>query len=364
MTTPTIPQPRQTAELFGHQAAERRLVDAWASGRLPHAWLIAGPRGIGKATLAYRFARFLLHAGSAPGLFGPPDSLAVDPEEPVFRRIASGGHADLIGVARGWDEKRKRWRGEIVVDDVREVGAFLRLTAAEGGWRVVVVDSADEMNLNAANAILKCLEEPPERAVLLLVSHAPGRLLATIRSRCRRLVLQPLAEEVVARVVARHFPELPPADLAALARLAEGSAGRALALAEADGLAVYRQLAALLNRLPALDGVALHGLGDKVARTDADALWQAVRALLLGWLARLVRTGALGPAQVPEAVPGEAEAMARLARPASLDRWVEVWEKTHRLLGQSDTANLDRKQVLLEVFFALEEAARAPARTS
>ena len=359
-----MPQPRQTAELFGHQAAERQLVDAWASGRLPHAWLIAGPRGIGKATLAYRFARFLLHAGTAPGLFGPPDSLAVDPEDPVFRRIASGGHADLMGVARGWDEKRKRWRGEIVVDDVREVGGFLRLTAAEGGWRVVVVDSADEMNLNAANAILKCLEEPPERAVLLLVSHAPGRLLATIRSRCRRLVLQPLAEEVVARVVARHFPELPPADLAALARLAEGSAGRALALAAADGLAVYRQLAALLNRLPALDGEALHGLGDRLARADADALWQAVRALLQGWLARLVRTGALGPAQVPEAVPGEAEAMARLTRPASLDRWVEVWEKTHRLLGQSDTANLDRKQVLLEVFFALEEAARAPARTS
>ncbi|MFQ5953447.1 MAG: DNA polymerase III subunit delta' [Kiloniellales bacterium] len=358
------PRPRETASLLGHEAAERRLLDAWACGRLPHAWLLTGPRGIGKATLAYRLARFLLrNAGKAESI-RPPQGLAVDPEDPVFRRVASGGHADLVTVERAWDDKRGRRRGEIVVDDIRGVGAFLRLTPAEAGWRVVVVDSADEMNPNAANALLKCLEEPTERAVLLLISHAPGRLLATIRSRCRRLTLKPLSDQVVARIVKQHYPEMSAPDVGALAGLAEGSAGRALALAAEGGLAVYRELAALLNRLPAVDGEALHALGDKLARPGADALWQAIGELLRGWLVRAVRTGVLGPAGAHEAVAGEAEAMRRLAGPgpgaaSGLDRWVEVWEKTDRLLGQSDTANLDRKQVLLDVFFALESAARS-----
>ncbi len=366
MSAPAPPRPpRETTELFGHEVAERRLIEAWAGGRMPHGWLFTGPRGIGKATLAYRLARFLLRDTGEGGPAPPPQGLAVAPEDPVFRRVASGGHADLMGVERGWDEKRGRKRTEIVVDDIRAVGAFLRLTPAEAGWRVVVIDSADEMNPNAANALLKCLEEPSAGAVLLLVSHGPGRLLATIRSRCRRLALKPLSDQGVARILLQHHPEMPETDLAALARLAEGSAGRALALAAAGGLAVYRDLAALLNRLPALDGEALHALGDKLARPGADVLWQATGELLRGWLARAVRSGVLGPGAAHEAVPGEAEAMRRLTGPGGggLDRWVEVWEKTDRLLVQSDTANLDRKQVLLDVFFALESAARSGPST-
>ncbi len=368
MTDPAAaPKPRANAALYGHEAAEQELIAAWVSGRMPHAWLITGPRGIGKATLAFRLGRFVLKGGGDLGLFGPPPNLAVDPADPLFRRVAVGGHADLLTVERTWDKKRERLRGEIIVDDVRGVGHFLRLTAAEGGWRVVVVDCADEMNRNAANAILKRLEEPPPKALLILVSHAPGRLLPTIRSRCRRLALRPLSDDVVARIVTEFNPAISSADARALAALAEGSAGRALALAAADGLATYRALAALLNRLPDLDGEALHALGDRLARADAEALWQAVRELLRFWLARLVRTGVFGPAAAPEVVPGEAEAVARLSghgrgAAAGLDRWVEVWEKTDRLLGQSDTASLDRKQVLLEVFFALERAARVPSR--
>ncbi len=148
-----------------------------------HAWLITGAPGVGKATLAYRFARRLL-AGVQPG-----DTLAVDPASPVFRRVAVGSHADLLTVEREWDDKKSRLRGEIVVDDARAISAFLRLTPAEGGWRVVVIDGAEHMNRNAANAVLKMLEEPPPRAVLLLTCAAPGRLLPTIRSRCRRLAL-------------------------------------------------------------------------------------------------------------------------------------------------------------------------------
>ena len=176
---------------------------------MPHAVLMTGPRGIGKATLAYRFARFVLTHG-ATGRTAPDcrrmTSLAGHPADcGVFRRVASGGHADLLAVERAYDPRRRRLRSEIVVDDTREIAAFLRLTAAEGGWRVVIVDGADEMNRNAANALLKILEEPPRHALLLLVAHSPGRLLPTIR-----LALPALSDDAAARfdrvAAARNLP--------------------------------------------------------------------------------------------------------------------------------------------------------------
>lgn len=187
------PGPRLTADLLGHEAAEREILETCASGRAAHAWLISGPRGIGKATLAFRFARFALAGGlegGEGGLFGAlaPASLAMDPAHPVFRRVAAGSHGDLRVIERGLAEGTGgRRRGEIVIGDVRDLGGFMRMTPSEGGWRVVIVDGAEDMNRNAANALLKGLEEPPGRALLLLVSHNPARLLPTIRSRCRRL---------------------------------------------------------------------------------------------------------------------------------------------------------------------------------
>ena len=163
-------QPRHTADLIGHAEAERVLLEAHRSGRLPHAWLLAGQKGIGKATLAFRFARFLLCGESGLDMFGtPPANLFVDPSEPVFSRIASSGHSDLLTVERSWNDKTNKWRGEIGVDDVRRLGPFFSQTAAEGGWRIAIVDAADEMNRNAQNALLKILEEPPSKGLLLLV---------------------------------------------------------------------------------------------------------------------------------------------------------------------------------------------------
>src|SRR5207249_3413997 len=154
---------------------------------------------------------------------GGSSGLAIPPESGTFRRVASGGHADLLTIERAYDPRRRRLRGEIVVGDTREIAAFLRLTPAEGGWRVVVVDGADEMNRNAANALLKILEEPPRRALLLLVAHSPGKLLPTIRSRCRRLPLAPLPAAIVFRLLARYRPDLPEAEAAALTALCAGS---------------------------------------------------------------------------------------------------------------------------------------------
>jgi len=351
-----VPEPRANPDLVGHAAAERTLLRAWTSGRLPHAWLIAGPRGIGKATLAFRFARFVL-AGGGGGLFGAPDDLFVEPADPVARRVASGGHADLRTLQRTFNEKRDRLRSEIVVDDVRDVGAFLRLTPAEGGWRVVVVDNADELNRNAANALLKVLEEPPARALLLLVSHAPGRLLPTIRSRCQRLTLAALPEATVAGLLARYRPDLDAADAAALARLAEGSIGRAVELGAAGGLDLYREVAGLMLGLPRLDAAALHGLGDRFNRADGEAAFRTAAGLLGRWLGRMVHAGAAG-APPPEVLPGEADCMRRLLAARGLDQWLELWDKIGRLFARTESVSLDRKQVWVTAFLEIEVLAR------
>ncbi len=349
--------PRENPDLIGHEAAEQTLLQAWQGARFPHAWLISGPRGIGKATLAYRFARFVLAGEGEGGLFGGPEDLSLDPEHPVFRRIVGGGHADFLAIERSVDEKSKKLRSEIVVGDVRRAQPFFAQTAAEGGWRVAVVDCADEMNRNAANALLKVLEEPPERGLLLLVSHAPGSLLATLRSRCRKLALRPLADDQVATLLQQRFPELAADEATALVALAAGSPGRALGLAAEGGLDLYRELLALLEGLPGCDVPALHKLGDRLARANGAPAFQALMELLLGFLGRLVTAAASGH-RPPEVVSGEGATMSRLAARRGLDQWLEVWEKVGRLAASAEGANLDRKQVLLNVFSVLERASR------
>jgi DNA polymerase-3 subunit delta' len=350
--------PRRNPDLAGHEAAEAGLIQAVETGRLPHAIILGGPRGIGKATLAFRFARWLLAgAPSGPSLFGDSaDGLKIEPDHPVARRISAGGHADLLTVERGWDPKRKKLRGEIVVDDVREIANFLRLTSAEDGWRIVVIDSADEMNRNAANALLKVLEEPPKRALLLLVCHAPGRLLPTIRSRCRKINLQPLPERQVEALIREHRPDLAEEDVPALARLADGSIGQALELADAEGLVLYRELIGLLKDLPRLDGLRLHRLADAVARADAEEAYRTLTDLLLDLLARMATGTAEGTPR--EVLAGEGDLMRRLGGLGRLDQWVEVWENLRSLFGRADSVNLDRKQVVLDAFLSLEAAAR------
>ena len=353
------PEPRANPDLLGHDGVERTLLDAYRSGRLPHGWLIAGPRGIGKATLAFRFARFVLAGGGEAGLFGDgPDSLHVDADDPVFRRIAAASHADLMTLERTAGDDG-RLRSSIVVADVRKAGAFLSLTAAEGGWRVVVVDSADELNDNASNALLKMLEEPPSNTLIMLVSHSPGRLSATIRSRCCRVSMKALSAETVGRLLRRYRPDLAEADADALARLADGSIGRALGLAEIGGLDLYRELLGLLDALPRLDRAAIHGLGDRLARNSADAAYRTVTGLLVWWLARMVRAGARAEFDACEVVGGEADCMRRLLGRGGLAQWAGVWEKVSRSIAEADRVHLDRKQVVLGAFHSMEQVARA-----
>ena len=363
--------PRANPLLVGHDQAEAELVRWIAARRLGHALLIGGPRGIGKATLAYRIARTLLRQGPTArggegqgdaGLFGsatvtsPPATLDVPDSDRVFRWVASASHPDLLTVERRFDEKRGRQLGEIVVDDVRRIATFLNSSAALGGWRVVVVDAADEMNRNAANALLKILEEPNHNSLLLLVSHQASLLPATIRSRCRQTLLRRLGDGEVDMLVGRYRPDIGEADRRVLVALAEGSLGRALRIADAKGIAAWRRIESVLTALAADDPrPALAWAAEAQAEGDGDAIDMTLQ-LLLWWLRHLVRMLAESPAALPPPVSlplADTEALRRWVAAGSLDHWLQVWDKTHHLAVQAAGGNLDRKQVLSSVLLDL-----------
>ncbi len=329
-----LPEPRANPDLIGHAAAEGVLLEAMRSGRLHHAWLLLGQPGIGKATLAFRFARRLLAGIPADG-----QGLDVPAQHPVFRRVAAGSHADLLTVERSWDEKRKKLRGEIVVDDVRRIAGFLRRTPAEGGWRIVVLDGAEDLNRNAANALLKVLEEPPPRALLLVVCAAAGWLPPTVRSRCRRLRLDALRETEVASLLARALPERSDAERLRLATLAEGSVGRALELAAENGL----EVADLVSRTLA---EPLHlSLRDALAAADAlgrdDDAFAAFMDLTRAGVAACVRAAARGEADA---------AQARMVGDRSLAEWVAVWQALGTLKNETEGLHLEKREALVQGF--------------
>jgi DNA polymerase-3 subunit delta' len=333
------PHPRETTAWFGHDAAERALLEAYRGGRIPHAWLIGGPPGIGKATLAYRMARFVLaHPDPSAPAVQAAATLAVDPDLPAVRRIAARAHGGLLVLERTAGESGAL-RTVITVDEVRRTIGFFGRTAGEGGWRICIVDAADELQYpQGSNALLKILEEPPRRALFLLVSHAPGRLLATIRSRCRQLALRSLAAEDVARAAAAALGRSEDgAEVAAAAAAADGSVGRAVQLLGGDALKVRERVSELLAALPSVDAMALHALGDALGRADTQA-FAAFVDTVRDWLsARLAR--------------GSAE-------PARLAQVAQVWEKLNGAAREVEVFNLDRKPMVFAVFGLLAEAAR------
>ncbi len=354
------PAPRANPNLIGHKAVETLLARAFRSGKLAHAWMLTGPRGVGKATLAWRFARHVLAHGGPRASLPEADSLFLDPAHPVFRRVAGGGHADVLTVERTADPRRNpsRIRAQIVVDDARRLRDFFSLAPAEGGWRVAVIDAADEMNRNAANAVLKIVEEPPPQALLLLIAHVPGRIPATLRSRCRKLALTPLPEDGVTEFLAAVRPGLDSNDRRLLAALADGAPGRAAMFADRGALELYRDMTGLIASAPDIDPAALHSFADGLARRGAEADFRIVADLLARWVARRTTAGARG--HMPDSLPPTREGRGqRLPAPPSLDRWAALWEKINTLAAQADRLNLDRKQVILDIFLALETTARA-----
>jgi len=271
------PHPRETLALFGHDAAERELVDAYRRNKMAQAWIIGGPEGVGKATLAWRLARFLLaHPEPGAAAVQNAESLAVAGDHPAARRIASMALADIFLLRRAWNEKTKKHFTEIRIEDVRKVIQAFHQASGTGGWRIAIVDCADDLNRASANALLKLIEEPPERSLFLLVAHQPGRILPTIRSRCRKLMLAPLSPEDTIAAVRNLGPpwsEAPEADLLAAAARAEGSVREALRLLGDDGVAFDAAVRKLFDRLPQVDWLGAHMLADKLT-------WFANRVVL------------------------------------------------------------------------------------
>ena len=351
----TAPHPRETARLFGHEAAETAFLQAWQQGRLHHAWLLRGPRGVGKATLAYRLARAVLTAGEAA-----PETLDTDPEHPVARRIRARAEPRLYVLNRPWDEKAKRLKTVITAEAARAMeGKLFQLSAADGGWRVGIIDSADELQMpQAANALLKLVEEPPPRSLLLLVCANPGRLLPTIRSRCRVLDLAPLAPEPLAQAVAQAGGTLDPV----LAALAEGAPGEALRLAALDGGALFQTLAALLAASPGLPRARLIALAKTMAGREAQPRFALAVQLTVLLLQRLARAGAGQP--LPP-LPGEAGVAARLAPTLAAARhWAELAAEIEAKGAHALAVNLDPAGTILDIWLGIDAAAarsRAPA---
>jgi DNA polymerase-3 subunit delta' len=302
----------------------RAVRGALSGGRLHHAWLITGPEGIGKATLAYRFAR---------GLLG--GQLDMDESNTVFRRVAAGTHADLLTIEREWDEKKKRLKKTIAADDARKIAPFLHLTPAEGGWRVVIVDGAEDLNPTSANALLKILEEPPSRAVLMLVCSAPGRLLPTLRSRCRHLALAPLSASELDEALTPYLPGLEPAARGQLITLAEGSPGRALALAEQGGLAIAGLVTEVLSALPEVRLLRGYEIADQLREEAAfDLFFSLLLAAIAGAVSARLR-GLADPLQ------------ARIADVRAPAAWGEIWSALTRLHDETGRFNLDRRQAVV-----------------
>ncbi|MDU8911982.1 DNA polymerase III subunit delta' [Aestuariicoccus sp. MJ-SS9] len=359
------PHPRDTARLIGQRAAEEDFLTAYTSDRLHHGWLLTGPRGVGKATLAWSIARFLLAtpAPDADDMFGappPPDTLDIPSDHPVARRIAAMSEPGLFLLRRGWDDKAKRLRTQLTVDEVRGLRNFFALSAADGGRRVVIVDAADEMNPNAANAILKLLEEPPARTTLLLVCHQPARLLPTIRSRCRELRLSPLGPEDMATALAQAGAEASPAQTGALATLSAGSVGAAVRLLNLDGLKLYAEILGLLGSLPRLNRPATIALAESCAGKTREARLDLALTLIDVALARLARTGVTGQPPQPEAAQGEAEILRRLAPDAAAGRqWAALAQSSGDRARHARGVNVDPAALMLDLFLGLQ--ARAPA---
>lgn len=355
--------PRSTYELIGQEAAEQEFINSWKTSRVPHAWLFSGLEGIGKATLSYRIARFVLSEQNKretqiASLFGEqmaevPENLFVNRELPHCRLIETGAHPELRVLEPGWiNPKTGRASQKIVIDQVRESTAVTNLTTT--GWRVIIIDPVDAMTINAANALLKNLEEPPMQTLFLLVCHSRGRLLQTIKSRCRQVNLRPLATEQVKTFLSGTLGKTDPS-IDGIAVLSRGSIGRALQLALGNGYAIYEAFFRVVSSLPQLNIESVNALSDLASKKkeEGGGNFPMLADLISDWIASVILLAVTDSAET-EVIKGENELKLRLFKGgASLNRWFEVWEKTSDVLRGVEKLNLDRQQVLFECFSML-----------
>jgi len=330
--------PRLAPALIGHLTAQAEMLNAYRSGRFAHAWLITGPEGIGKATLAWSLARFLLaHPDPAAPAVAQAQDLNGAQDSPAARQLAAHSHPDFALVRREWNGKN--FASEISIKDVRKAQEVFRLAPAFGGWRILLVDAADDLNRNGANALLKTIEEPPERALVLIVAHRPGRLPPTIRSRCRRLALEPLSPaeiEAVLRAQGAPWSEAP--GLAEAAARAGGSAREALRRLDPERAEASAAIDALIAKLPSIDWRAAIKLGDRFGGAAGIEPHERFLLAVHDWLAARARA--------PQAAPERREAAA------------ELWAKLRASAREVEALNIDRKTHALALLQEIADRAR------
>ena len=366
------PHPSQTQHLVGQERAEADLLDAFNSQRLHHGWLVTGPKGIGKATLTWKFAKFLRAtpaAGGEQGLFGDaPDlaiSLDISPDHPVSRRILAQSEPGILGITRGYDEKRKKFRQAISVDDVRTVKSFFSMSSSDGGKRVVIIDCAEDMNASAANAVLKVLEEPPRETYLFLISHQPAQLLPTIRSRCRTIDLRPLNDT--------HFFEalnaagidtesLGDEEKRHLINLSNGSVGEAIRYINLNGLQYYEMILDILGSFPDLNTSKTSALADSLSGAAKAREFDVFLSVLDKVLHRLARHSLDMSELLSRATEKETAVFSELCKtPAAARHWADAAQSVSDRTRHGQAVNLDPAALILDTFLKLETCAKACA---
>lgn len=360
---PDTPHPRDAQGVMGHQRAVDDILAAINSDRVHHAWMITGPKGIGKATLAYQAAMTLLARPESGGLFGDPapeTALGLPHDHSVATRIRAGSEPGLFVLRRPVDEKTKRLKQITTVEEVRKLRNFFAMSAGGNGRRVVIVDAMDELNNQAANALLKMLEEPPEGAVMFLVTHQPGAVLPTIRSRCRVLKLDPLNADdlqgAFATVQAHQVFDT------GLLPLAGGSVGQAITLAANGGLDIYSDLVKLFSGAPAIDRDALFKLAEQSSARGNDGGMDRLADMLDIFLSRLARAS-VTPADDVQACSGERDLFTRLNPAPQVARlWAEQQQHISQSLRAGLAVNLDPTALILDTAFKIEETAARTMR--
>jgi DNA polymerase III subunit delta' len=348
------PSPPRESDLFlSHTEIEKRFLQLMKAGKMPHGMIFRGAKGIGKATFAYRLARFLFKYGGQvsadAGLFGEatppvwPDNMDVPRDDPVFRRVASGGHPDFIALEPAEDKKG------LDVDQVRALIPLLRRTASDGGWRVVIIDDADTMNRNAQNALLKILEEPPANTALILIANNTSAFLPTVRSRCRMFDFKPLDQDAFTRLLQRHNPAMMTEEINQLYDMCAGSVGAAIHFHDTDGLSLFMEWETFVSTYPSFNYEVIHSFCNKFTSGGQDQSWQIFQRNVIWAVETLALIKARG-----QSIPTILQPLVGFMEQCPLDRLMKICDDLKAHFAQAEYGNLDKRQVVLESFMLME----------